>query len=137
MIALLLYINDKISTNKNIVCPYLQPITFNQVKELVDNKESFILYVGAKDCSHCKVFEPRIKIVLNEYKINVKYLDFSTLSTDEKNEFNAIANIEGTPTVIFINNGIEEYTKNRISGAVYKDAIIKKLKDNGYIKIAE
>jgi predicted bacteriocin transport accessory protein len=114
---------------------YFKEITYKETKKLFDDNKSFILYVGSAKCSHCKEFSPKFKKVLDENKVYAYYLDLNELSTEEAIDFENYISISGTPTVVFIVDGEEESTMNRIrSSAVSKDYIYDKLKVNGYIK---
>lgn len=113
---------------------YLDTINFDKLNNLIENKESFILEIYQDGCSHCSVFNPRFKSVLNEYKVNAKAINVSNLSEKEFNEFRGIFGDIGTPTVIFIENGIEKTKINRLVGEASKKEIIRKLKQNGYIE---
>jgi len=121
-------------TGCNYIKEYLEQIDYATVKNKIEAQESFVLYVGNKSCSHCIDFEPKIRNVVNKYKVIVYKIDTSTMSTEEYDEFlDSIGSI-GTPTVLFFRNGIESGSVNRIEGDVSKDIIINKLKVNAYIK---
>ncbi len=122
-------------TGCNYTKEYLNQINYEELKNKIDNKEDFILYIGNKSCSHCKDFEPKLKSVANEYKIAICKIDTATLTTDEYKEIivGYIGEV-GTPTVVFFEKGIELGSYSRIDGDVSKDKIIDKLKDNEYIK---
>ena len=109
-------------------------ISYDNLKEKLDNKESFALYVGNEDCTHCQSYKPILASVLNEYDIDIFQLDNSKLTVKEYNEFKSILNVSGTPTIIFITNGEEETTLNRIVGEKTKQETIDRFKTNGYIK---
>lgn len=115
-------------------CSSLKTISFDELKEKMDNKESFILEVIQTDCSHCKEFSPRFKKVLKENDLTAYQIDTQKLSKDEKKEFDSIIYVSGTPTVVFIKDGKETETYYRISGAVSNNKVIEKLKKAGYIK---
>lgn len=115
-------------------CSNLKEIDYSTLKEKLENKESFILEVVQTDCSHCKEFSPRFDDVLKENDITAYKIDTQKLSTEEKKEFDSIIYVSGTPTVVFINEGEETETYNRISGAVSNEKIIKKLKQAKYIE---
>lgn len=115
-------------------CSSLKTISFDDLKEKMDNKESFILEVIQTDCSHCKEFSPRFKKVLKENDLTAYQIDTQKLSKDEKKEFDSIIYVSGTPTVVFIKDGKETETHYRISGAVSNNKVIEKLKKAGYIK---
>ena len=62
--------------------------------------------------------------------------DIDLLELSDKEEASLMSEfpITGTPTTIFITDGVEEDTHNRIDGNLKKSKIIEKLKDSGYIK---
>lgn len=113
---------------------YIKEITLDQFKEKMANKETFALYVGNENCSHCIAYLPTLKSVLKEYDITIYHLDNSKLSDKEYSEFTTYISISGTPTVAFITNGEEETTLNRIVGEISKEDTIERFKTNGYIK---
>lgn len=113
---------------------YIKEITLDQLKEKIANKETFALYVGNENCSHCIAYLPTLKSVLKEYKITIYHLDNSKLSDKEYSEFTTYISISGTPTVAFITDGEEETTLNRIVGEISKEDTIERFKTNGYIK---
>jgi len=69
--------------------------------------------------------------VAKENNINIYYIDVDKYDEDK---FSDIISFNGsTPTTIFIKNGEEATTSNRINGDVSKTKIIDKLKSNGFI----
>lgn len=119
------------STNNN---KYLEIISFDKLSNLIEEKETFILEIYQDGCSHCSVFTPRFKSVLNEYQVNAKAINVSTLTEKEYKKFKNIFGDVGTPTVVFITNGVEKTKINRLVGEASKKEIIRKLKQNGYIE---
>ena len=109
-------------------------INLDNLKEKIANKESFALYIGNENCSHCVSYKPTLESVLDEYNITIYHLDNSKLNKKEKAEFKTYINISGTPTVAFITDGEEETTLNRIVGEASKESTIERFKTNGYIK---
>jgi len=109
-------------------------INLDNLKEKIANKESFALYIGNENCSHCVSYKPTLESVLDEYNITIYHLDNSKLNEKEKSEFKTYINISGTPTVAFITDGEEETTLNRIVGEASKESTIERFKTNGYIK---
>lgn len=113
---------------------YINEISLDGFKEKIANKESFALYVGNENCSHCVSYLPTLKSVLKDYNITIYHLDNSKLSDKEYAEFKTYINISGTPTIVFITDGEEETTLNRIVGETSKEDTIERFKTNGYIK---
>lgn len=115
--------------------PRLYELDVNQVKDKIENKESFILCISATYCSHCKKYKPKLEDISKEYRMDIYYIDFDKYSDKEQELFrNYISFDGGTPVTLFIKNGEEETTVNRINGNVSKDKIISKFKSNGFIK---
>ena len=112
----------------------IKEITFKEFKEKIANKETFPLYIGNDNCSHCVSYKPTLEAVLNEYNITIYHLDNSKLSDEEYSELKNYVSISGTPTIAFITDGKEETTLNRITGEATKEATIERFKTNGYIK---
>lgn len=112
----------------------IKEITFDEFKEKIANKETFAVYVGNDNCSHCISYRPILEKVLDDYNITIYHVDNSKLDNKEYAEFRTYINISGTPTVAFITNGEEETTLNRITGEVSREATIERFKSNGYIK---
>lgn len=109
-------------------------ISYKQLNEMLENKESFILFIGSSTCSACAVYRETLNEVINEYNVDVKYIDLHALSDEDNVAVTNLFPISGTPTTVFITNGEEKDTYNRISGNVAKSKIVEKLKENDYIK---
>ena len=119
---------------------YLKELSYSELIEKINNKDSFIVYVKQDSCSHCQNFTPVLENVLKKYKIEAYYIRLNTFTEEEKTytDDGSIINgtdliISGTPTVIFMNNG-KESVMHRIVGEASEDKIITKLKSSGYIK---
>lgn len=113
---------------------HLKEISLNDLKTKINNKESFALYIGNENCSHCVAYLPTLEEVLDKYNITVYHLDNSKLSTDELSTLKEYVNITGTPTIAFLVKGEEESTLYRIIGEASYDTTVQKFKDAGYIK---
>lgn len=113
---------------------HIKEISLDNFKEKMANKATFALYIGNEDCSHCLAYKPTLEGVLKDYDITIYHLDNSKLSKEEYTEFKSYINISGTPTVVFITEGEEETTLNRIVGELSREDTIERFKTNGYIK---
>lgn len=109
-------------------------ITYQELKNMVEQKESFVLFIGAESCSHCKNYKTTINQVIKEYKVDIKYIDIDKLTEEENSYLNNLVSYRGTPTTVFITKGQEESSYNRISGDHDYDYVVNKLEKNGYIK---
>ncbi len=113
---------------------YLKQLKYNDVIEKIENKEKFVLLLSQTTCAHCKDFKPKLRSVARKYKLTVYYLETNLLSDKESEELKKHFNFEGTPTTVFVEDGMEATAANRINGDVSKEKIISKFKSNGYIK---
>lgn len=113
---------------------YIIDSSIDDIEKMVDNKESFILYIGSKECHNCTNFKPKLEDVANENKIKVYYIDTYNISDEDYNRLFKIVNYSGTPTIAFITDGIDPGTQTHLVGDVSIDKIRSSFKNNGYIK---
>lgn len=107
-------------------------LTYNELVEKINNKDNFVMCISRTTCSHCADYKPKLKEVAKENNIDIYYIDIDKYNEEE---FSNLISFDGsTPTTIFIKNGDEETTSNRINGDVSKNKIIQKLKSNGFLK---
>ncbi len=112
-----------------------EEITYDHLMDMLEQKQSFILFIGSSDCSHCATYEPKLNNVIKEYQVKVYFIDVSKLSDVENSKLNAkISYGNATPMTVFIKNGSEENSYNRIRGDQDHDVIVSMFKKNGYIK---
>ena len=109
-------------------------ISYKKLNNMLDKKESFILFIGSSTCSACSSYKITLNKVVKRYGVDIKYIDLSKLSSKEKGDVTARFPISGTPATIFVVFGEEKDTYNRIDGNVRYSKIIEKLKENGYVK---
>lgn len=119
----------------------IDEISFADYTKMVEQKDSFILFIGSKTCSHCAEYKITLEDVIKKYNVHFKYLDVSQLSETEYQELTDQIKFEGTPTTVFIEEGKDNSCKlfscddtKRIDGALKYDKIIEVLKNMGYIK---
>lgn len=112
-----------------------EEISFNDYKEMINNKESFILFIGSTQCSHCASFKKTINKVVSDYDVKVYYIDIYNFSEKESKEFDGMIKFTGTPTTVFYNEGVEEHPSyNRINGNKPYSKVVEMFTKNGYIK---
>lgn len=114
----------------------LIPITGNELFAKLEQKETFILLVSQEGCSHCEEYKPVLNRVLTENSITAYELDLTNLRKDEElnKKFSSLFNIDGTPTTIFINEGTEKTTINRLVGSKNYSSLVKSLQERGFIE---
>lgn len=117
------------SMNDNLI-----KLSYDEIMEKIDNKESFILCISRTTCSHCNVYKPKLRKVANKYDIKIYYTDVDKYSKNDLKNFSSKISFDGgTPTTLFIKNGEEKTTATRIEGDVSIEKIVDKLKKNGFI----
>ncbi len=112
----------------------LVTITYKELDEKINNKDSFILVISRTDCSHCASFKPKLKSILSDNNIIAYEIATDTLSESESKKFKKLFTIQGTPTTVFITEGEETTVSNRLIGDVSSSKITERLKSLGYIK---
>lgn len=117
------------STNNSNV----KVLKINELKEKINNKESFILVISRDDCTHCKSYLPVINKIGKEHNVTFYDISQTGLNDEDTKYLKNVANIDGTPTTVFIVNGEEKSTTNRLVGNVPEYRVIEKLKAMGYI----
>ncbi len=113
---------------------YCTEITFEQLEEKMNNKDTFIIFFGSTICSHCKDFQPTLNRVIKEYDIIIYYLNVHNLTDEEHSDLLALINYgSSTPKLYFVEEG--EYSQyNALSGNRSYNEVVEKLEKNGYIK---
>jgi len=108
-------------------------INYDEYSSLIDEKSDFVLYIGSANCSHCQSFKPTLERIIQNYQLDVKYIDISTLTNKEYEVLKNKTKLQGTPTVVFVNDGVVQ-TSPKVIGAVEYSAALEKFKESGYIK---
>lgn len=133
-LGLMIYASAVLNEKHTNEDKYLVELNFKELNKKVKNKDSFILVVTRTDCSHCASFKPKFKDILAKNEITAYEVAIDKFSEEEKSDFKEIANVTGTPTTIFIENGEEATTTNRLIGDVNSTKIVDRLTALGYIK---
>lgn len=113
---------------------HLLEINFTDLNKKIENKETFILLISQTECAHCLAYKPIFKKVLAKYDITAYELSLDKLSKEEKTQLTNIANVSGTPNTVFIFDGEEKNTANRIVGEATESEITSRLKALGFIQ---
>ncbi len=111
-----------------------EELEYDEFIEKIENKDSFVLFIGSATCQHCDVFKETIKSVIKNYQIKVYYIDIHKFSEQQSNKFKTYINFSATPTTVFIYDGDEKTTYNRINGNLSYDKVVSKLTKAGFIE---
>lgn len=102
----------------------LQEITLEQYEEIVNKKGKNIVVFIQENCKYCEAAIPILENISYEEKINIKYINLSTLTIKEKEKLLKINKEfeEGitTPLIEIYNNG-----KYKIAGLAPKESYIQ------------
>lgn len=119
----------------------IDEISFSDYTKMMEEKDSFILFIGSKTCSHCAEYKITLEEVIEKYNVHFKYLDVSGLSETEYEQLTEQIQFSGTPTTVFIEEGKDNSCNlfscddtKRIDGALKYEKIIEVLKNMNYIK---
>ena len=70
------------------------------VDDMIKNEESFVLFIGSTSCTHCDAFKVTINKVVENYDVDIKYIDISKLNNNELSSLQSKFPFSGTPTTI-------------------------------------
>ena len=127
------YLINKNNNKSEIKYSNVNVISIDSLRDKISNKESFILVITRDNCSHCQAFLPVINKIGIKYNVTFYACSQTDLSDDDLTYLRNVANISGTPTTVFIQNGEETSTTNRLVGETPEYRVIEKLKAMGYI----
>lgn len=130
----MIYASATLNKKENEQNKHLIELTFDELQEKVNNKDTFILVLTQTTCSHCLEYKPVLKEVLTEYDIIAYEISTDKLDKKQTAMLKDIANASGTPTTVFIENGVEKNTSNRLVGSASPSKIVSRLKALGYIE---
>lgn len=108
-------------------------IDYTKYTEMKEADESYILYLGSSSCSHCQNFKPTLESIIEDYQLEVYYIDVATLTDKEYAVLKNDTKLQGTPTVVFVEDGIVQ-TSPKIVGAVSYTSALEKFRESGYLK---
>jgi len=108
-------------------------LNYDQVIDKINNKETFAIVFGSDTCSACANYRVTMKEVIKEKNIEIFYLDINKLDDQTYAKMYSKFVITSTPTTVFIKNGVETSSHDRIIGAAKYSHIINDLKKHGFI----
>ena len=109
-------------------------ISYKEYSKMIEDKESFPLVIGSSTCSACSLFKPTMESFIKKYQVDVRYIDLSKLTEEEKNKLGSDLNFQSTPTTIFFVDGKQTSVYYRIVGSESLNGVINAYKNMGYIE---
>ena len=112
---------------------YLKSLNLNSLKELVNNKKTFVLYLT--DDKDGKVLKNNLEQISKKNKLESFYINTSKLSDDDLNALKEIFKFDETNIIIFVKDGKEDTVLSRISDVYISDEELEQeLIIQGYIQ---
>lgn len=107
-------------------------ISYDELNTKMTNNETFVLYIGSSECSHCAIVKPLLDKVVKKYDLEVYYINMANVTNDQYNAVKEKTNLQGTPTILAVKNG-KSKTTNRLVGETDEEGIINFFKEIGEI----
>ena len=133
-IGAIVYASITLNKQQELEDSYLIELSYNELVKKIENKDSFVLVYTQTTCSHCIEYKPILKKTLYKNKLYGYEIVIDKLNTEEKAKIKDIANVSGTPTTIFIKDGVEISTSSRLTGIQTEDKLTNRFKYLGYIE---
>lgn len=109
-------------------------VDYNELTEKLNNKDSFVLVIGSSTCAACKEYKVTMEEIMTKYNLEIYNIEIDSLSEEDGRKFSTAFTFQYTPTTIFIVNGEEKTTYDRLEGAASNEEVIKLLKKYNYIE---
>lgn len=133
-IGAIIYASITLNKQQELEDSYLIELSYDELVKKIENKDSFVLVYTQTTCSHCIEYKPILKKTLYKNKLYGYEIVIDKLNTEEKAKLKDIANVSGTPTTIFIKDGVEISTSSRLTGIQTEDKLTNRFKYLGYIE---
>lgn len=112
----------------------LVQIDYEELLEKVEEKEDFVLVVSQSTCSHCATYKPKLKMIAEDYGLDIFYIDYDVEVEEDQKEFLEDFHLSGaTPMTLFFKDGKEKSLLNRLEGDLSTKKVLEKLEKMGFI----
>ncbi len=81
------------------------------------------MYLGSSSCSHCQNFKPVLESIIKDYQLDISYIDISTLTEKEYAVVQNDTKLQGTPTIVFIEDGVVKTSPKIVGEVGYNTAL--------------
>lgn len=108
-------------------------LKIDELQQKLDNKDSFVLVLGSSTCSACAKYRETMKNVIKDKQVEIFYLDLHALTEEEYAKIYSKYVVTSTPTTVFIKEGLETSTYDRIIGAASYSDVVNSLKKLGFL----
>lgn len=111
----------------------LVEIDYNELATKIENEESFVLYVGSSECSHCADYKPTLEKIIYKHKLDVYYINLAKLSAAKRKAVLDKVEAQGTPMTVYIEKG-KTLSEPRVEGARDYDTTLEFFKELKLVK---
>lgn len=108
-------------------------LTYTELEEKLNNKDSFVLVLGSSTCSACAMYKETMEKVITDKQVEVFYIALDKLGDEDYSKVYSKFLVLSTPTTVFIKDGVETTTYDRIIGAAGYTEVVNNLKKHGII----
>lgn len=117
----------------------LDAIGITNFTTLLNDEAPSIIYLARPDCGYCQQQKPIVKTVMNEYDLNIFYLNTNELTSDnfeyifslDKKLFGENGEDFGTPTILIVQKG--KIIDSSV-GLTQKESLVSLFTKHGFIK---
>ncbi len=108
-------------------------LSYAELENKLNNKDSFVLLIGSDTCLACAIYQETMQDVMKDTNVEIFYVNLHALSDEDYSKIYSKFVVNSTPTTIFISEGEETSTYDRIVGAANYEKVISSLEKHGYI----
>lgn len=134
MVGGIIYIRQTKQYEQEELDKHLVLLNVSGLKDKIENKDTFMLIITQTTCEHCEAYLPVFKKVLADYDLTGYQIHQDLLQGEDLAYLKSVASINGTPTIIFLKEGEETSTLNRLVGDRSRSETIDRLRVMGYIE---
>lgn len=134
IMAVLLLVVTGCGTNEPKKETTYHELTLDQFNKKIENKERFVIVLGAASCSACATYKVAMEKVIKDHNLVIYYLDGDKLDIEGQASVKSKVNYVSTPTTVFFNEeGVAASTHERLVGAAEYSTIIEYLTKHNFI----
>ncbi|MGN1337289.1 MAG: hypothetical protein ACI4WW_02315 [Candidatus Coprovivens sp.] len=83
IVSIIVIVKDRTS-NEELDTSLFNVKSISEVNELMKENKSYFIYIGRKDCSACKSFEPTIQYAMVDQNFPVMYIEINDIDVESE-----------------------------------------------------
>lgn len=99
----------------------LESINYDEFKEKIESKESFVAYISRTGCSHCEAYEPILIKVLKDHNLTAYKVNLANVTSAQEKSIKAKVGLKGTPTLIYLKEGKSDIDGSLVGESTYEN----------------